>query len=128
MSLINTRHSGQYASMQPLIVNGAVVPGAAIAMQEMLVGGNTAMTFEGSPIETTEMLHPLTLSIPSDPGAITGTVHSIGKAVSGTSKKFLIGGKSVVTNHSIKIINAGNCPAAPMIKSTQTKRVCMISG
>ncbi len=128
MSLINTRDSGQFASVQPLIVQGAIVPGAAIATQELLISGNTQMTFEGSPIETSNMIHPVTLSIPSDPGAITGTVHSIGKAVSGTSKKFLIGGKSVVTNRSIKIINAGNCPAAPMVRSTQAKHLFSVSG
>ena len=121
MALINTRSSGQFASIQPLIVKGAVVTGAAIATQEDLLGGNTCMTFEGSPIETTDMIHPLTLSIPSAPGAITGTTHSIGKAISGASKKFLICGKGVVTNSAIKIINAGNCPAAPMVRSTQAK-------
>ncbi|MCX7122554.1 MAG: hypothetical protein NTV32_02575 [Gammaproteobacteria bacterium] len=128
MSLINTRNSGQFASVQPLMVQGAVVPGVAIAPQEDLMGGNTLMTFEGSPIETTNMIHPLTLSIPNDPGAISGTTNSIGKAVSGTSKKFLIGGKSVVTNSAIKIINAGNCPAAPMVQSTQAKSLFTLSG
>ncbi len=128
MALINTRHSGLFASVQPLQVNGAVVPGGALAPQEDLLGGSTSAVFEGSPIETTAMTHPLTVSVPQDPGAITGTVNSIGKAVSGYSKKCLIDGKSVVTNQSIKIINAGNCPAAPMVQSTRSKSAFMIAG
>ncbi len=128
MSLINTRHSGQFVSVQPLLVNGAILPGAAIAPQQDLISGDTHTQFEGSPIETTAMLHPLTLSLPNDPGAITGTCNSIGKAISGYSKKCLIQGKSIVTNSSTKIINAGNCPAAPMVQATQAKRLFTIAG
>ena len=126
MPLINTTNSGQFASVQPLIVNGAVVIGAAIAPQQTLVGGNSNVTFEGSPIETTGMINAVTLSHPGAPGAITGTTNAFAKTISGFSKKVFIGGKNVVTSSSIKIINAGNCPSAPMVASTKAKTVCII--
>jgi hypothetical protein len=126
MPLINTTHSGQFASVQPLIVNGAVVVGAAIAPQETLVGGNGNVTFEGSPIETTGMTNAVTISHPSAPGAATGTTNAFAKTISGFSKKVFIGGKNVVTSGSIKIINAGNCPSAPMVATTKAKTVCTI--
>ncbi len=128
MPLINTTKSGIFTSAQPLIVNGSVVVGAGTALQQTLVGGNRSVTFEGAPIETTGMMNAITIPTPSAPGAITGTTNAFAKTISGFSKKVFIGGKNVVTNGSIKIINAGNCPSAPMVASTQTKTVCTIGG
>ncbi len=128
MALINTTKSGIFTSVQPLIVNGSVVVGAGMALQQTLVGGNSNVTFEGAPIETTGMTNAITIPTPSAPGAITGTTNAFAKTVSGFSKKVFISGKNVVTNGSIKIINAGNCPSAPMVAATKAKTVCKIGG
>lgn len=128
MPLINTTKSGIFASVQPLIVNGSVVVGAGTALQQTLVGGNRSVTFEGAPIETTGMMNAVTIPTPSAPGAITGTSHAFGKTVGGFSKTVFIGGKNVVTSASIKILNAGNCPSAPMVSATKAKTVCTVGG
>lgn len=122
----NTRHSGQYLMVQPVIVSGVVVPAITMALQQMIMG-NSKNVLENAPIDTTETLHPVTISIPAAPGAIVGTTCGPAKAVSDYSKKFLINNKSALQSGSKKLQNTGNCPISPMVGTTKTNMYCFIS-
>lgn len=123
--LQNSRHSGQYLMVHPVIVSGVVVPALTMALQQMIVG-NSKNVLENAPLDTTETLHPLTISAPMAPGAIVGTTCGLAKAVSGYSKKFLINNKPTLQNNTKKLQNTGNCPISPMVKATKTKMYCFI--
>ena len=121
MGILNSSKNGLYAFIQPVIApDGSVQVASALAPQQLLISQNVAH-LDGSPIETTASVHPLSLQSPDYPGAITGTKNGIAKAVSGYSKTFMIKGKPVVTNTAKKLINYGNCPISPMVAATQSK-------
>lgn len=128
MGLINTQKSGQYLSIQPVISPaGAIIPAVTIAPQQTLVGGENPVLFEGSPIETTAMMHATTITLPAFPGLISGTVHGIGKTMSGYSNKLMIDNHPAVTNTAKKITNTGNAQVVPMAESTSAQSYCYVN-
>lgn len=122
----NSKKNGLYAFVHPLIVNGSVVPGGTVAPQQLILA-NSQATLENSGIDTTHTIHPITISTPSDPGAITGTTNSIGKAVSGYSKTFMVNGYPALQSGTKKLQNAGNCPISPMVSNTSGKSYVYVS-
>jgi hypothetical protein len=122
----NSQASGLYMMFQPVIVGGVVVPALTLALQNMIVG-RVQYTLENAPLDTTETLHPLTLSMPIGPGAIVPGLCGPAYAVGGYSKKFLIQNKSALQSGTKKLQNMGNCPFSPMVSVTQTKMYCFVS-
>lgn len=120
MPLLSTQKNGLYASIQPVIVNGAVVVGSISSPQAIIVG-NSHFTCENHAIDTTETIHPVSIPLPSGPGAITGTIHGPGQAVSDYSKLMQINNKCVLNSNTKKFLNTGNCPIAPMVSATSNK-------
>jgi hypothetical protein len=120
MGLLNTQKNGLYASIQPVIINGAVVVGSVSSPQEIIIG-NDHFTCEGHAIDTTETLHPASIPIPSGPGAITGTTNGPARAVSDYSKIMQINNKCVLISATKKFLNIGNCPIVPMVSATSNK-------
>lgn len=122
----NSKDNGLYAFIQPLIVNGAVVIGGTLAPQQLILG-NSKSTLENAAIDTTHTIHPVTISLPTDPGAIIGTTCGPAKAVSNYSKTLMINGYPALQNGTKKFQNTGNCPISPMVKSTKTKSYCYVA-
>lgn len=125
--LQNSKASGLYSFIQPVIIEGAVVMGTTLAPQALILA-NSKITLENAGIDTTETIHPLTISLPAAPGAIVGTTCGPAKAVSGYSKKLMINGCPALQNGSKKLQNTGNCPISPMVKATATKTYYYVSG
>jgi len=122
----NTSANGLYSFIQPLIVNGAVVVGGTLAPQKFILGDASA-TICNAAIDTTATIHPVTISLPSDPGAIIGTTCGPAKAVSGYSRTMMIKGKPALQNGTKKFQNTGNCPISPMVSATNSKTYCYVS-
>lgn len=123
---LNSRASGQYLFLHPVIVAGVIVPAVTMALQKMIVGNDKA-TMAGAAIDTTETLHPFTVSIPAAPGAIVGTTCGPARAVCGYSKKFLVNNKPTLQSGTKKLQNTGNCPISPMVNATSAKVYCFVS-
>ncbi len=126
MALLNTQKNGLYASIQPVIVHGAVVPGFVSSPQQIIVG-NADCTCEGHAIDTTETIHPASIPAPNAPGAIIGTTHGPAQVVSDYSKIMQVNGKCVLTSATKKYLNTGNCPIAPMVSATANQGVYNVS-
>lgn len=122
----NSKGSGLYAFIQPLIVNGAVVPGGTLAPQQLILSSSQA-TLENHGIDTTHTIHPVTISIPTDPGAIIGTTCGPAKAVSGYSKTFMVNGYPTLQSGTKKLQNTGNCPISPMVTKTSASSYVYVS-
>lgn len=121
MGVINSKKSGLYAFIQPLHTpNGSTIVGGALGPQELILA-NSKVTFENAGIDTTHTIHPVTFNTPTVPGAVIGTTNGIGKAVSGYSKCLMVNGYPALTNSTKKMLNTGNCPISPMVKSTKAK-------
>ncbi len=121
MGLLNSKKSGLYAFIQPLIPpSGGVIAGGALGPQQLILA-NSQATLENAGIDTTHTIHPVTFNTPTYPGAVIGTTNGIGKAVSGYSKCLMVNGYPAVTNSTKKMLNTGNCPIAPMVQSTKAK-------
>ncbi len=124
--LQNSKGSGLYAFIQPLIVNGSVVVGGTVAPQQLILASSVA-TLENQGIDTTHSIHPVTISTPSDPGAVVGTTCGPAKAVSGYSSKMMINGYPALQSGTTKLQNTGNCPISPMVTKTSAKTYCYVS-
>lgn len=122
----NSKDNGLYSFIQPLIVNGAVVVGGTSAPQQLILG-NSQSTLENAAIDTTHSIHPVTISVPTDPGAIIGTTCGFAKAVSNYSKTFMVNGYPTLQSGTKKLQNTGNCPISPMVKPTKTKSTCYVA-
>ena len=122
----NSSKNGLYAFIQPLIVNGSVVIGGTLAPQKLILS-NSQATLENHGIDTTHTIHPLTISIPTDPGAIIGTTCGPAKAVSGYSKIFMVNGYPALQSGTKKLQNTGNCPISPMVTKTGANSYMYVS-
>ncbi len=122
----NSKASGLYSFVHPVIVGGSTVIATTVAAQAVILASAQA-TLENAGIDTTHSIHPVTISSPSGPGAVTGTTNGIAKAVSGYSQKFMVGGYPALQNGTKKLQNTGNCPISPMVKATGAKTYCYVS-
>ncbi len=122
----NSKKNGLYSFIHPLIVNGTVVVGSTLAPQQLILA-NSQATLENNGIDTTHTIHPVTISVPTDPGAITGTTCGFAKAVSGYSKTFMVNGYPTLQSGTKKLQNTGNCPTSPMVTKTGANSYCYVS-
>ena len=122
MALLNTQKNGLYASIQPVIVNGVVVPGFVSSPQEIILG-NADFTCEGHAIDTTDAIHPASIPLPNAPGAIIGSARGPAQVVSDYSKIMQVNRRCVLTSATKKYLNTGNCPIAPMVSATSNRGV-----
>ena len=115
--IINTKNTGIYLFIEPIIIN---VIGINIALQQV-ADMQPNVTFENDQVDTYSTIHPVTISIPGNPGAITGTSFMLAKPVTGASDIFSINNSGVCNSGTLKFQNLGNCPISPMISSSSHK-------
>lgn len=122
----NSKKNGLYAFIHPVINNGATVTGSTLAPQQLILA-NAQATLENAGIDTTHTIHPLTLSKPAAPGAITGTTCGPARAVCGYSKTLMVNGYPALQSGTKKLQNTGNCPISPMVTATRAKTYVYVS-
>ncbi|KFJ43699.1 hypothetical protein [Francisella philomiragia] len=115
--IINTVGSGIYFNLEPVMYGPFLGIGTSTATQ---IGAQSQSTvfFENAPVDASDTIHPVTLSLPMLPGAITGTTCMPAQKVTDASNIFSINNQAVTNSGTHKVQNIGNCPTAPMILST----------
>ncbi|AIT08778.1 hypothetical protein LO80_01490 [Candidatus Francisella endociliophora] len=115
--VVNTVGSGIYFNLEPIWY--WIFPGIGTSTATQLgAQSQTSVIFEGSPIDASDTIHPLTISLPALPGIITGTTCMPAQKVKESSCIFSINNQAVANSGTYKVQNIGNCPVAPMILST----------
>jgi hypothetical protein len=115
--VVNTVGGGIYFNLEPILYGFFPWIGTSTAIQLGALSQGSVF-FEGSAIDASDTIHPLTLSLPMLPGLITGTTCMPAEKVVESSGIFSINNQPVSNSGTYKVQNAGNCAMTPMIMST----------
>lgn len=124
---LNSNKDGLYVNTQLIIKHRHVCVGQTSALQSQMIPKVKAY-FENHVIDTKNAVHRSTQSEPQKPGAQSGTVNGLAKAVLGSSRIFKVNASAVNHSGTIKSQNAGNCPFSPMAQATSATCYFYVGG
>lgn len=112
--IVNTSGTGIYSTLEPIWF---FLIGTSTNLQS-LASTQNSVTFEGTTIDASDTIHPVTISFPATPGLITGTTCMMAQEVQDSSDIFSINNQPVTNSGSKKVQNLGNAPIVPMSLSS----------